>query len=155
MMITFQVESWSTYSSDPALAGLWLEHYNELEPAHEGSMEMGPDSELYSALDSAGKLVILVARSAGRMVGYCLVLVKRHPHYRAVCGFEDSYYLTPSARKGMAGVRLIAEMRKLLRQRGIVRCYWMTKKFASIEKIFLRLGMTEMDKVFVDSLGAW
>lgn len=152
-MITFQLEPWSVYYSDPARPGLWLEHYQALTPAHDGQMAMDPDVAVYEALDRAGMLVILTARDGGTLVGYCLVVCKRHLHYSAVCGFEDSYYLTPSARRGTAGIRLISEMLKQLKARGVRRSYWMTKEFASIAALFERLGMKKMDSVYCHS--AW
>lgn len=152
-MITYQLESWDHYYSDPDLNTLWLEHYNELREAHQERMEMGPDVETYRAWDRTGALIVLTARSAGQLVGYCLAVVKRHPHYPTVCGFEDSYYLTPACRRGMAGVRLITGMNKELRRRGCKRAYWMSKKFMALERIFLWLKMMEMDTVFCLWLG--
>ncbi len=152
-MITYQLESWASYFSDPELPALWQGHYAELGQAHEGKMPMGPDTATYSALDAQGALVVLTARSAGRLVGYCLAVVKRHPHYPTLCGFEDSYYLTPSFRRGIAGVRLITRMNAELRRRGCRRAYWMSKKFMALEKIFLWLKMVEMDTVFCLWLG--
>jgi L-amino acid N-acyltransferase YncA len=153
MIITYHLESWSSYYHDPALQTLWREHYNELREAHQERMEMGPDLATYEALDRQGSLVVLTARSAGALVGYCLAVVKRHPHYPTVCGFEDSYYLTPSARRGMAGVRLITRMNKELARRGCKRAYWMSKKFMALERLFLWLKMSEMDTVFCLWLG--
>lgn len=153
MIITYQLENWASYSRDPALQSLWMEHYNELGEAHESKMEMGPDSQTYAALDAQGSLVILTARSAGTLIGYCLAVIKRHPHYPTVCGFEDSYYLTPRARRGMAGIRLITRMNAELKRRGAKRVYWMSKKFMALEKIFLWLKMKEMDTVFCLWLG--
>lgn len=150
-MITFQVESWRQYYSDPATAELWHEHYQELEPAHQGQMLMGPDVAAYETMDAAGMLVVVCAREAGRLVGYCLALVKRHLHYPTLCGFEDSYFLTRPSRRGTAGIRLIQAMRTELARRGCRRTYWMTKEFASVAAIFERLGMKKMDTVYVDA----
>ena len=147
-MITFQIESWQQYFNDPQRLVLWQEHYEELEQAHSRQMPMAPDEAFYAALDSAGILVILTARQDGILVGYCLAVIKRHPHYNAVCGFEDSYYLTPRARKGSIGYRLLKAMRDELTQRGCCRSYWMTKEFASVEVLFQRLGMKKMDSVY-------
>lgn len=153
MTITFQLESWDAFYSDPDLFTLWNEHYQELDEAHQYKMEMGPDVRTYKVLDAQGSLLVLTARSAGRLVGYCLAVVKRHPHYPTLCGFEDSYYLTPAHRRGMAGVRLISRMNAELRRRGCQRAYWMSKKFKKLEKLFLFLKMTEMDSVFCLWLG--
>lgn len=147
-MITFQLESWRSYYGDPGLGVLWQEHYDELAPAHQGRMEMSPDVAMYQAAEAAGSLVIVTARAEGRLVGYCLAFAKRHPHYNALCGFEDSYFLTRRARRGTAGVKLIKHTLSALARRGCKRTYWMTKEFASIGKIFHRLGMVKMDEVY-------
>ncbi len=148
MTITFHRETWDDYFNDPDRESLWEEHYSEFEPAHEGKMPMGPDVGVYSALDKAGALEIITARKAGKLIGYCLVVCKRHIHYRALCAFEDSYFVTKPERLGSVGTRLIKKALDVCKARGCVRAYWMTKEFNSIEVLFKRLGMEKIDSVF-------
>lgn len=148
-MITFHSERWLGYYNDPARPGLWQEHYEYLAQAHDYQMPMDPDIATYAMLDAAGQLEIMVARDAGRMVGYSLFLVKRHLHYAALCAFEDSYFMTAPARKGTAGVRLIRATLTRIWQRGAKRAYFMTKEFASVAALLQRLGGRKMDEVFV------
>lgn len=148
MTITFHSESWDAYYNDPDREALWKEHYAEFEPAHEGKMEMGPDVRAYGALDQAGALEIIIARKSGRMIGYCLVVVRRHIHYSALCAFEDSYFVTKPERLGSVGTRLIKRSLEVIKARGCVRSYWMTKEFNSIAVLFERLGMEKIDSVF-------
>lgn len=147
-MITYQLESWDSYYSDPERERLWVEHYSEFSPAHESRMEMGPDVNTYSALDRAGSLMVMTARRAGKLVGYCLVVVRRHIHYSALCGFEDSYFLTKSERNGLAGYKLIAKTLHALKKRGCARAYFMTKEFLNVALLFERLGMSKIDTVY-------
>lgn len=147
-MITFHLESWGQYYGDPRREALWREHYAMLTLAHDNEMEMSPDVASYLAMEQAGQLQILVAREAGVMVGYSLFLTRRHLHYSALCGFEDSYFLTRRCRKGLAGYRLIAATLDALWSRGCVRAYFMTKEFASIATLLERLGGTKMDQVY-------
>ena len=146
-MITFQLESWEQYFSDPEREGLWREHYEEFEPAHEHKMPMGPDVELYSAAARLGQLLILVARKEGKMVGYCLVFVRRHIHYASLCAFEDSYFLTKTERRGRTRIDLIKMTIEACRQRGAVRLYFMTKEFLSISRILKYLDFAPIDTV--------
>ncbi len=148
MTITFHCETWDAYYNDPDRQYLWEEHYSEFEPAHEGKMPMGPDVATYKALEGAGALSIVVARKSGRMIGYCLVVVRRHIHYSSLCAFEDSYFVTKDERRGSVGTRLIKRALDICRARGCVRAYWMTKEFNSIEVLFKRLGMEKIDSVF-------
>lgn len=155
MMITIQIESWQQYYSDPDREALWKEHYDVLELAHEGRMEMGPDVESYAALDRAGFLMVLVAREAGKMIGYCLVVLRRHLHYKAFCAFEDSYFVSRKARQGLSrvGYDLIKTTLLACHRRGAVRGYFMTKEFASIARMLEHFGMERSDSVYTIWLG--
>lgn len=150
-MITYQLESWESYYRD--CQELWRMHYEEFRPFHKGRLEFGPDVQLYEQAETAGRLHILVARASGVMVGYCLVKIGRHPHYTNICGFEDSYFVHPDYRKGWNGVKLIKRSIELLEKRGVMICYFMTKEFNSIEKIFIHLGLLRCDTVYCTGLG--
>lgn len=154
MTLSLTRESWERYYNDPEREALWWEHYNEFWEVHQGKLPMSPDVRFYSALEAAGALETIVARKAGKMVGYCLMVVKRHNHYDALCAFEDSYFLTASERLGSAGIRLIREAIRVAKQRGVLRAFFMTKVILgpgappSIEKIFEHLGMEETDAIW-------
>lgn len=146
-MLTYQLEPWAQYYAD--VQELWAVHYAEFEPFHQGRMPMAPDVDLYAALERAGQLMVLVVRNAGVVVGYSLMVVKPHPHYRyTLCGFEDSYYLHPDFRKGFAGIRLVRETLKHVRARGAKMVYIYTKDFASKAKLLKFCGMTKCDEVY-------
>lgn len=146
--ITFALEPWARYY--PECLPLWREHYAEFEPFHRGRLPFGPDVAMYEEADRLGRLQILVARSAGVMIGYCLCMVRRHPHYAVICAFEDSYYLAPAWRRGMAGVRLIRRSKEALRARGVSGpIYFMTKEFNSVARLFAWLGLERCDSVWV------
>jgi len=154
MTITFHSESWDAYYNDPDRERLWVEHYSEFVPAHENKMPIGPDCKAYQALANAGALEIITARKAGRMIGYCLIVCRRHIHYDSLCAFEDSYFVTKSERLGSVGTRLIKRALEVCEARGCVRAYWMTKEFNSIGKLFERMGMQKIDSVYAVWLGA-
>lgn len=146
-MITYTVEHWNRYY--PECLPLWKEHYAEFEQAHKRRMKMAPDVETFENLDLRGQLQILVARDDGKMIGYCLVVIKPHIHYcNSICGFEDSYYLSKSYRKGMTGVKLLKKSIEHLRARGVEKVFFMTKEFISIAKILEYLGMEKTDEVY-------
>ena len=150
-LVTYAIEPWRRYY--PECEPLWLAHYAEFEPFHRNRLPFGPDVPMYEAADRAGQLQILVARANGRMVGYCLVLCRRHPHYAMVCGFEDSYYVSPAFRRGWNGVRLIDRSVEALRARGIKMVYFMTTEFNSIQRVYEWLGFERCDSVYCKWLG--
>lgn len=146
-LVTFHVETWDSYY--PACVPVWDEHYAEFAPFHAYKMGGGPDAEMYAALEQAGKLLVCVARSAGKVVGYALIIIRKHLHYKdTLCGFEDSYYLLPEFRKGLTGYLLIKFALQKLRERGVRKTYWMTKQFKPVTGLLLRFGMKQCDTVF-------
>lgn len=145
-MITYQFEKWADYYRD--CQELWVEHYKEFEPMHHFQMPMSPDIEMYEYLEKIGKLQILTIRKEDAMIGYCLLVNKRHPHYNTICGFEDSYYLKQNDRKGMAGVKLISLSIKQAKKNGAQRVYFFTKEFINVSKILEHQGMEKCDSVY-------
>jgi hypothetical protein len=150
-MITYLLEDWHQYYSDPDREALWREHYEVLREAHLGRMEMGPDIGMYEGFERAGQLQILVARKAGKMIGYCLVVIRPHIHYcRTLCAFEDSYFVTEAERSGLSrvGYELIRRSLIELRRRGVKRAFYMTKEFASIARLLTHFGGEKLDEVY-------
>lgn len=149
--ITYTLEPWDDYFRD--CQTLWLEHYAEIAGMPD-RQSMSPDIGFFQFLESKGALQILTARRAGTMIGYCLVVIRRHTHYDTFCGFEDSYYLRQSERKGMVGVRLITNSLYHLRKRGVSQVFFMTKTSKDLSKLFSRLGFKHCDEVFTKWIGA-
>lgn len=151
--VTFQVESWASYYSDPEREALWCEHYSELA-VDKDEMPCGPDIHLFTSLDAIGALQILTARAAGRMIGYFLTVVRPHTHYCSVlCGFEDSYFISKPFRRGLTGVKLIKENERLLRARGVKKLFVMTKTSKDLGMIYDRLGYHCSDYTYAKWIG--
>lgn len=152
LRLSFAVEPWQQYY--PECVELWDMHYAEFTPFHRGRLHGGPDVAAYKRCDAAGQLMIVAARAGGKLVGYALVVIRPHLHYKAtLCGFEDAYYLHPDFRRGMAGVKLIKFTIQALRARGVKMTYWMTKEFINRAKLLERLGMEKCDTAYCLWLG--
>lgn len=141
-MITFHNVSWEEYFADPALWSLWSEHYAEFEFTHEHKLLFGPYIKGYEALWAAGQLEIIVARKDSVMIGYCLMNVRRHMHYDAICGFEDSLFLTKPERRGGIGLKLIEKATEACCKRGCKRIYFTTKAALSFAPLLEKLGFS-------------
>lgn len=116
---------------------------------------MKPDVKMYQTLENADMLQIVTARDHGRLVGYMLFTVHPHGHYAdTLCGFEDSYYLLQSHRRGWNGIRLIKESIALLKQRGVQRIFIHTKKSLDKGRLLNFLGMTHTDEIFSKWIGS-
>lgn len=149
-MITFQLESWATYCA--GIESLWQEHYDEL--AQNKRKPMRPDDSFYLTCERLGMLQLLTARAEGKIVGYCITVVKPHPHYADILvGFEDSYYLSKIFRKGMTGARLITETEKYLRKRGAKEVVFMEIGSKFLAPLLKLLGFKKTHTVWTKWIG--
>lgn len=151
-LITFHLESWESYFDDPRRGALWLAHHEEL--AQRASWPMAPDIPFYQFLSAHGMLQILTARSAGAMVGYCLCVVKPHPHYGVLCGFEDSYFLEAAFRGMGAGKKMLEEAIAAMKARGVRQVYFMDRASAPLGALFTSLGFAPSHTCYSKSLEA-
>lgn len=116
--------------------------------ADRDSVEFELDVPLFRLLDARGQLQVLIARDGGAIVGYTIVVLRKHTHYKLFCGFEDAFFLAPEARNGLAGVKLIKETVKALRLRGVQKVFFHSKTVKPLGKIFERLGFTKSDEIY-------
>jgi L-amino acid N-acyltransferase YncA len=150
-VITYALEPWATYYRD--CQPLWPEHYDEIA-VQKDRMPMRPDVAAYQALDTAGRLQIVVARDDGRMIGYVLSVIRPHLHYADVLtGYEDAYFLSKPYRKGMIGVKLLREAVRHMQAVGVHKAFFMTKVALDMGPIFERMGFTKTDVVYSKWIG--
>jgi hypothetical protein len=149
-MITYQLENWSDYRRE--VDSLWREHYDEL--AMNKRKPMRPHDDFYVSVEKAGMLQLLTIRADGKLVGYCIMIVKPHPHYADILvGFEDTYYLSVPYRKGMTGVRLITESEKYCKARGCKEIVFMEIASKETGSIFQRLKYKKSHVVWTKWIG--
>jgi L-amino acid N-acyltransferase YncA len=149
--LTYQQEDWATYHADTS--EIWQAHYDEIA-GDKARMAMKPDVKMYQTLESANMLQIVTVRDEGRLVGYMLFTVHPHGHYAdTLCGFEDSYYLLKSHRKGWTGIKLIRESIAMLKHRGVQRAFIHTKKSFDKGRVLEFLGFTHSDEIYSAWIG--
>ena len=144
-MLTFAVENFAALW--PAAQPLMLEHWEEVG-ADKGQAKFSLDVPTFEVLDKCGMLQVVVARNAGRIVGYSMVIVRKHMHYDLLCGFEDAFFLSPKERKGLAGVRLLRETAKAAKARGVQKLFWHSKTIKPLGTLFERLGYVKSDEIY-------
>jgi hypothetical protein len=149
-MITYQLESWDEYRRN--IKELWQEHYEEL--AQNKRKVMRPHDEYYKVCEQLGMLQLLTARSDGKIIGYCITMVKPHPHYAdTLCGFEDAYFLSKDYRKGMVGIRLITETEKFLKQRNVQEIIFMEILSKPLGRLLEYLKYKHTHRVWIKWIG--
>jgi GNAT superfamily N-acetyltransferase len=145
-MITYAVEQWP--QAAPEIMPLWAAHNSEIAAEHDKPL-LDPDLGRYMALHRAGKLHVVVAREAGKVIGYLFAAVETHLHRRTtLCAFYDLYYVRPEHRRGWTGIHLFKEAERTLRARGVKRLNTGTKLWKDVGKLFERMGWQETERLF-------
>lgn len=151
MNLAFQSERWADVEEE--LRPLAERHWQEMP--FDLCVPLNISSALYAELDRAGRLDIVTARADGRLVGYFLTFLGKHPHYDLFMGSMDVYYLEPEFRRGTAGLQLFRAMEHSLRRRG-VRYVLATARLdreKNAAAVFERLGWHEARTVYEKRLG--
>lgn len=104
--------------SGDELYPLFQSHYDEITH-HKEAKELAPDWDLYRAMEEQGKVLTVVARDQGHVIGYMTTFLYRHPHYRyCIVATNDLFYVAPDYRgQGVAG-KLLVFTENELRDRG-------------------------------------
>lgn len=145
-MVTYAVEPWHSFKAESLC--LWKSHWEEVA-INQAEIKLAVDYAQYDALDSCGALHVLVARSAGKIVGYWLGIIRPHLHYKdSLTAFTDVYYIDPAHRRGRVGIQLFKEAEKSLKARGCQKVFTATKKHLDMGAIFRRLGYVETETVY-------
>lgn len=85
--------------------------------------EFAPDKERYFEIEKTGMFRVFTARDAGRLVGYSVVFVSTHLHYRNTkFASPDVLFVHPDYR-GSAAVRFILWSDQQLRAEGVQYIY--------------------------------
>jgi GNAT superfamily N-acetyltransferase len=148
MAITYQVEPWEAYF--PECQSLWVQHWVEVA-LDQTAIPLDPDLARYQAYAEAGHLFILSMRDAGKLVGYFTAIVSGHLHYAGtLMAFVDLFYVLPTYRKGLAGVRLFREAETALRALGVRRIQTATKLHNGLDmsRLLERLGYARAEVAY-------
>lgn len=152
-MITFQVERLAPIQ--PELEHLLKLHWEEVA-LNRDTIPLEPDWDMYYHLDGAGMLHILTARSAGKLIGYYIDIIKGHLHYKSSkTAFCDVYYLMPKHRTGRTALRLFMEHERALNRIGVNKIYTMHKVHVNnIGPLLAKLGYKHIENVLTKVLEA-
>jgi hypothetical protein len=131
---------------------LLKQHWEEVVQFPEQQI-LDPDWPVYEMLEKQGKLWVLTARAHGELVGYIVMLLSRHLHYRTITtAMDDIHFLHPDYRHGLTGYRMIALTVKAMAAMGIRMCTFRTKALNNHGKLFERLGFVQHDVIYAKIL---
>lgn len=148
--VTFQVESFSKVR--PEVNELILAHWEEIA-LNKDTVPLDPDWDTYYKADAGGVLHLVTARDGEKLVGYSVYIVTTNLHYRSLTVADtDIFYLSPSYRKGMCGVRLIKFSEESLKGRGVNKIITKAKLHNQVGSLLEKIGYTPIETVYAKSI---
>jgi N-acetylglutamate synthase-like GNAT family acetyltransferase len=145
------VERWAEFVKDGR--ELFPEHYAELARDQE-RIKLDINEDLYVDADNRGIGHIATVRDEGKLVGYTILAVMPHLHYKSAgpMAMIDVYYLKPAYRKGGTGAKMIMFAESTLKAKGVTKIYFSTKVHLDNGKLLEALGFKFSDKVYTKLL---
>lgn len=132
---------------------LFYKHWLEIA-VNKDKIKLNPDWGFYEALYNAGYLGIYTVRHNQKLVGYFVVVVKSHPHYKDhLFGANDIIYIDPDYRKGLVGFKLIKFVEKELVSLGVSVLSVNTKVHKPFDVVLERLGFDLVERVYTKYIG--
>jgi hypothetical protein len=123
----------------PLLEMQWKEIAN-----YQDQIPLDPDFSVYQRLDAAEKMLWLIARHAGVLIGYSGFILSYPPHYKSTLfAKNDVIYVPPGYRRSSTGLRLIRESERQLKEIAagkIIKVSWHVKTSNHLQGLLTALG---------------
>lgn len=146
MTIKYQQEFLYTVEKD--IKPLLEKHWEEIA-VNQDKIKLNPDWETYASLEESGMLKIFTARDGEQLIGYFVVIVRRHIHYKDhLFAGNDILYLSPEYRKGRTGPDLIKFAEKYLKEDGVSVLVINTKVHRPFDSLLEWLGFSLIERTY-------
>jgi GNAT superfamily N-acetyltransferase len=150
-MITYQEETFEQVIEE--IKPLLEDHWEEIA-LHKDSIKLNPDYGRYEELFKTGKMRIVTARDDSKLVGYCIMLLYHHIHYKdQFMAMDDIFFIAKEYRKGLTGVKLFIKTEEIIKQYGVTKLSMNVKVHQDVGAIFERLGYKETERMFTKKIG--
>lgn len=134
----------------PEAEPLFNSHWEEIAQ-NKALLTVNPDLEKYRL--AAPNLLLVTARSDGRLVGYFVWFLIGHHHYKHVMSAEeDLHYLLPEYRRGLTGYMFLKAAREAALDRGAKLLVMREKIGHEHPAIMKRLNFKPTDIVYTYSV---
>jgi L-amino acid N-acyltransferase YncA len=149
--VTFQQEKWASIKG--LMVPLTQRHWLEVG-LDQKEIPLDIDDDLYNTLEHNGLLHITTARDGEKLIGYFIMCVRTHPHYRTtLCAFLDSYFIHADCRDPWTGIGLFEAMEQAMRSLGVKKMIAGMKLHKDVSVLFDRLGWTPIETTFAKYIG--
>ena len=146
MSITYQQEFLDTVEKD--IKPLLQDHWEEVA-VNKSVIKMNPDWDAYHNLEDNGALKIFTARSDEDLIGYFVVLLRNHIHYKDhIFAANDVLFLKQEYRKGLTGANLMKFAEKCLKEDGVSVLVVNTKRHSPFDGLLEWLGYSHVENVY-------
>ena len=116
-MIKYKVE---TLSNENIVEAMPIFEAHRVELQSYSDMKLNPDWEAYMRMEAWEKLVWLVAREDGIIVGYAVFVLGNNLHYKDyLFAVEDIFYVVNDKRGTRIAYNLIKKSEKILKEMGV------------------------------------
>lgn len=150
-MLTINVQRFEDVIEE--MIPLWEAHWKEIA-VDQSKIPLEVDILKYLRLQREGQLLTVVAREAGKLVGYCIMFVAPHPHYRSTLfAGNDVLYLIPEARKGTNALKLIKFTEDFLKDSGVEKITWHIKPHKNFGAILEHRGYELFEFIYGKYIG--
>lgn len=129
-------------------SGLLIQHWKVLANNSEEIL-LNPDVERYKLMQDMGVLHNVVAYEESNIVGYAVVFIMPHLHYKDdKFAMVDVLFTDPSARNSRLGITLINKVEEMCREQKVsVLTYHTKPSHNTIEKILSRKGFSHFENI--------
>ena len=138
---------------DAEIRPLLETHWQEIA-LNKDRVKLNPNWDAYYDLEAVGKMKVFTARKSGELIGYFVVVVDRHIHYKDhLFATNDILYLSPEYRKGFTGIKLIKFAEKCLKEDGVSVLIINTKVHKPFDKLMEFLKFNNIERVYSKYIG--
>lgn len=145
-MITYQQEFFGKIKEE--IKNLITKHWEEIALNKE-VIKLNPDWDAYAQLEDNGCLKIFTARSDNLLIGYFVVIVRKHIHYKDhLFAANDILFLLEDYRKGRIGLKLIVFAENCLKEDGVSVLVINTKCHKPFDSLLEHLEYTHIENIY-------
>jgi len=150
-MIEYKEETYDQVIDE--IKPLLEDHWEEIA-LHKDTIKLNPDYDRYEKMFKSGQMRIVTARDDGKLVGYCILMLYHHIHYKdQFMAMDDIFFIAKDYRKGLTGVKLFIKTEEIMKQYGVKKLSMNVKVHQDVGPIFERLGYKETERMFTKMIG--
>ena len=145
------LDDWDTVKDE--VDELFYKHWDDVA-LNKDKIKLNPDWDFYDILNKAGYLLAYTVRVGAKLVGYLIVVTKKHPHYKDhTFAASDIVFIDKDYRKGLVGYNLIKFATADLKGKGVSVFLVGTKVHKPFDPILNRLGFNLIERIHSKYLG--